>query len=158
MTPVIKLNYSPCAVMRVAVDPHPIKSPSVENATMYIGSLMRRSQWASCEVLCKSPRRVLKYCWKFFCAVIFSPVEPFGCKYHMRLIYSILTLTPAPIFLIGFVYSVVNITHMPACGSHSWEMPIMWFTMFLAHSVSWVMWLQQRNFTRNWKTAVVCAL
>ena len=67
----------------------------------------------------------------------------------MRLFYSTLTLAPAPLFLAGFVFSVFNITHTATCGSHSWEMPVMWFVMFLAHSVSWVMWLQQRNFTRN---------
>jgi hypothetical protein len=67
----------------------------------------------------------------------------------MRILYTTLSLAPAPLFFLGFLWSILNITHTPVCGSHSWEMPIMWFVMALAHLTPWLMWRQQRNFTRN---------
>ena len=64
----------------------------------------------------------------------------------MRNIYQILSLAPAPLFLLGFVYSLVNPSH--ACG-HDYSMSAMWFVMFLAHLTPWLIWSQQRNLTRN---------
>jgi len=65
----------------------------------------------------------------------------------MKHIYLFLTLLPAPLFLLGFVVSISNGSSI--CGMWHWEMPIMWFIMFLAHLTPWLLWWQQRNFTRN---------
>ena len=73
----------------------------------------------------------------------------------MRILYTVLTLAPAPLFFAGFIYSVINPS--PHCG-HDFQMPAMWLIMSLAHCVPWILRWQQRNFTRNWKTAVICAL
>jgi hypothetical protein len=67
-------------------------------------------------------------------------------KYCMKTIYSLLTLLPAILFFAGFVYSLsVPSAH---CG-HDWQMPAMWGIMMLAHLTPWLIWWQQRNFTRN---------
>ena len=63
----------------------------------------------------------------------------------MRKIYTILSLAPAPAFLLGFVYSLFNPSHM--CGQ-DYAMTVMWFVMFLAHLTPWLLWSQQRNLTR----------
>jgi hypothetical protein len=67
----------------------------------------------------------------------------------MRTLYTFLTLTPAPLFALGLVYSIINLNHSPVCGAHSWEMPIMWFVMMLAHLTPWILRFQQRNLTRD---------
>jgi len=54
----------------------------------------------------------------------------------MRLLYQILNLAPAPLFLLGFLYSVVF-------GHHGWEMPAMWAVMFFAHLTPWILFYQQ---------------
>ena len=64
----------------------------------------------------------------------------------MRRIYQILTLAPAPLFFVGFLYSVLNPPAM--CTSFPLEMPIMWFIMFLAHLTPWLLFYQQ-NFSRD---------
>jgi hypothetical protein len=89
-----------------------------------------------------------KYSTKIFCAGIFLPCRTHSAYiilYHgviMRFIYTALSLLPAPLFALGFIYSVLY-------SHHSWEMPLMWFIMALAHTTPWLLWLQQRNFTRN---------
>ena len=60
----------------------------------------------------------------------------------MRTLYTILTLAPAPLFFLGFLYSVFH-------SDHSWEMPVMWFVMMLAHLTPWLLRSQQRNLTRD---------
>ena len=73
----------------------------------------------------------------------------------MRNIYHFLSLAPAPLFLLGFIYSIINPSH--ACG-HDYSMSVMWLVMMLAHLTPWLIWSQQRNLTRNWKAAVICTL
>lgn len=65
----------------------------------------------------------------------------------MRRFYQILTLAPAPLFLLGFIYSILNTPGL--CGAWPYEMASMWFVMFLAHLTPWFMFLQQFKFTRN---------
>ncbi len=64
----------------------------------------------------------------------------------MRNLYQILSLSPAPLFLLGFIVSLINPMHI--CSSWPYEMAVMWFVMFLAHLTPWLLWLQQRDFTR----------
>jgi len=75
--------------------------------------------------------------------------DPFGSsyKYPMRIIYSVLTLAPAPLFLVLGIYSSLQ---TPAtCGAFPYEMALMWFLMSLAHLTPWILRFQQRNFTRQ---------
>ena len=65
----------------------------------------------------------------------------------MKQIYQILSLAPAPLFLVGLVY---NLSHpLTVCGVGNYEMAVMWAVMALAHITPWIIWWQQRNFTRN---------
>jgi len=64
----------------------------------------------------------------------------------MRKTYQILSLTPAPLFFAGFVYSLFAPSHI--CGT-DYSMTVMWFVMMLAHLTPWLLWFQQRNLTRN---------
>ena len=65
----------------------------------------------------------------------------------MRLIYTTLTLAPAPLFFLGFLYSVL---HTPAvCAVFPYEMSLMWFIMCLAHLTPWILWFQQQHFARR---------
>ena len=74
----------------------------------------------------------------------------------MRYLYQFLNLAPAPLFFVGFLYSVIN---PPAlCTAFPYEMALMWFIMTLAHLTPWIIWWQQRNFSRPWKTAVISTL
>ena len=59
----------------------------------------------------------------------------------MRTLYTLLTLAPAPLFFLGFVYSLFY-------SHHGWEMPVMWFVMFLAHLTPWLLFYQQ-HFARD---------
>jgi hypothetical protein len=64
----------------------------------------------------------------------------------MKLVYQTLSLAPAPLFLLGFLYSVLN---PPAvCAAFPYEMSVMWFVMSLAHLVPWLLFYQQ-HFTRQ---------
>jgi hypothetical protein len=75
--------------------------------------------------------------------VLFNPAGAINIvKYCMKTIYSLLTLAPAPLFFLGFLYSVLF-------GHHGGEMALMWFIMMLAHLTPWLLWWQQRNFARN---------
>ena len=66
---------------------------------------------------------------------------------NMKRIYQILSLAPAPMFLMGLVW---NLTSPPAmCGIGNYEMAVMWAVMALAHATPWIIWWQQRNFSRN---------
>jgi hypothetical protein len=64
----------------------------------------------------------------------------------MRTLYTILSLAPAPAFLLGFIYSVF--TPMSICGAWPYEMAVMWFVMFLAHLTPWILRAQQLYLTR----------
>lgn len=59
----------------------------------------------------------------------------------MRTLNTLLSLTPAPVFLLGGIVSAIT-TH------HGWEMPLMWFVMAFAHTAPWVMWYQQRQYQK----------
>ena len=64
----------------------------------------------------------------------------------MTIIYTLLSLAPAPLFFMGFIYSLL--APNPHCG-HDWQMPVMWLIMALAHTLPWILRAQQRNLTRN---------
>jgi hypothetical protein len=64
----------------------------------------------------------------------------------MRKINLFFSLAPAPTFLIGAIWSFTNTHH--ACGGLTWEMPVMWLVMALAHVSPWLMWWQQRKFQK----------
>jgi hypothetical protein len=77
----------------------------------------------------------------------------------MRKIYQLLTLLPAPLFFIGFLFSITAMLtagHSPCHHGHhdhefmlhQWEMPAMWLIMFAAHITPWMLWYQQ-HFARN---------
>jgi len=59
----------------------------------------------------------------------------------MHGLYQLLNLLPAPLFLLGFIYSVFF-------SHHGWEMPAMWLTMFAAHLTPWMLFYQQ-HFSRD---------
>ena len=80
----------------------------------------------------------------------------------MRKLLTVLTLAPAPLFFLGFLYSTwanlltpqIHGISIQLCSavtlghSHSsmqWEMPVMWFVMFLSHTASWIVWHSQRQ-------------
>ena len=65
----------------------------------------------------------------------------------MKLVYQILSLAPAPFFLVGLVYNLSH--HQMICGVGNYEMAVMWAVMALAHITPWIIWWQQRNFSRN---------
>jgi hypothetical protein len=65
----------------------------------------------------------------------------------MRLVYTTLTLLPAPLFLVLGIYSSLQ---TPAiCGAFPYEMTLMWFVMCLAHTPPWLLRWQQYYLTRN---------
>ena len=64
----------------------------------------------------------------------------------MRIIYQISSLLPAPLFLLGFIISILNPMHI--CSSWPYEMAVMWFVMFLAHLTPWLLRAQQFYLTR----------
>jgi len=64
----------------------------------------------------------------------------------MRILYTTLSLAPAPLFFAGFVYSIY--APNPHCGQ-DFQMPAMWLIMSLAHCLPWILRAQQRNLTRN---------
>ncbi len=65
----------------------------------------------------------------------------------MRKINQFFSLAPAPVFFIGFLYSINN-PSTDICGSMPWEMPVMWIVMSLAHVSPWLMWYQQRRYQK----------
>ena len=67
----------------------------------------------------------------------------------MRILYNILTLAPAPLFLILGIVSWLTPTHMCSSGWMIPEMVVMWFVMALAHCVPWILRAQQSYLTRN---------
>ena len=63
----------------------------------------------------------------------------------MKIINTLFSLAPAPLFLLGGILSLMLNPH--AAHSHiPYEMPIMWFIMFLAHLSPWLIWYQQRSY------------
>ena len=62
----------------------------------------------------------------------------------MRTFNIILSLSPAPLFVAGAVYSALNPS---MCGNY-YEMTLMWVIMALAHTAPWFMFYQQ-HFTRD---------
>ena len=66
---------------------------------------------------------------------------------YMRKINILFSLAPAPVFLIGAVFSYAY-SHHSVCGGFTLEMPIMWLVMAAAHISPWLMWWQQRKFQR----------
>jgi len=77
-------------------------------------------------------------------AKILHCVNP--CKYHMRILYTVLTLAPAPLFFLGFIYSII--TPSQICGV-DYSMSVMWLVMCLAHCTPWILRCQQLYLTRN---------
>jgi hypothetical protein len=65
----------------------------------------------------------------------------------MRTLYQLLSLAPAPLFFIGFLVNVFTVQGM--CSAWPYEMAFMWFVMMLAHTTPWILFWQQRDFTRN---------
>lgn len=57
------------------------------------------------------------------------------------------SLSPAPLFLLGGVYSL-HAGGVSICGLTSWEMPAMWLIMAFAHVSPWLAWWQQRDLQR----------
>ena len=81
--------------------------------------------------------------------VLFTHLTLFhsGLNIFMRFVYVFLSLAPAPLFLLGFIHSILFPGAL--CISFPYEMAIMWFVMFLAHCTPWILFWQQRNFTRD---------
>ena len=63
----------------------------------------------------------------------------------MRTVITLISLAPTPVFFAGFIWSIFNTNSHAVCGASSWEMPLMWITMSLAHMVSWFLWFSQRR-------------
>ena len=126
---------------------------SIKPLNLWFPELHMRSQ-NPCQIL--PPRRSLLFqclplCWSTQYIALSGTSNNI-----MRNLYQILSLSPAPLFFLGFIYSAINPMHI--CSSWPYEMSLMWLVMFLAHLTPWLLWFQQRNLTRNWKTAVVRSL
>ena len=65
----------------------------------------------------------------------------------MKIWYTVVTLAPTPLFLLGFVYSLF--THTPQCGTADYSMSAMWLIMALAHTPPWILRVQQHYLARN---------
>jgi hypothetical protein len=65
----------------------------------------------------------------------------------MRIIYHVLSLAPAPLFLLGFIWSLLQTPTV--CSAWPYEMAVMWFVMFVAHLPAWILFAQQLYFSRN---------
>jgi len=61
-------------------------------------------------------------------------------KRHLNLFFS---LVPAPLFLLGAVWSWSNGPSL--CGGSVYEMTVMWLVMAFAHTTPWLAWWQQRD-------------
>jgi hypothetical protein len=64
----------------------------------------------------------------------------------MRLLYNFVSLAPAPMFFLGFLWSL----YYPAaiCG-YDYSMSAMWLIMTLAHLTPWILRCQQLYLTRG---------
>jgi hypothetical protein len=60
-------------------------------------------------------------------------------KRYLNLFFS---LAPAPLFLLGAVWSWSNGASI--CGA-VYEMPVMWLVMAFAHTTPWLAWWSQRD-------------
>jgi hypothetical protein len=65
----------------------------------------------------------------------------------MKHVYQTLSLAPAPAFFIGLIWNLSQSQSM--CGAGNYEMAVMWAVMALAHTTPWIIWWQQRNFSRD---------
>jgi hypothetical protein len=65
----------------------------------------------------------------------------------MKFWYTIVTLAPTPLFLLGFVYSLF--TAAPQCGTSDYSMSAMWLIMALAHTPPWILRCQQLYLARH---------
>jgi hypothetical protein len=54
----------------------------------------------------------------------------------MKTVYTLLSLLPAPLFFLGFLYSMLF-------GHHLGEMTAMWLIMTLAHTTPWIQRLRR---------------
>jgi hypothetical protein len=74
----------------------------------------------------------------------FTLQDPFAAEpinTMMNMLYTVFSLAPAPLFFLGFLWSLYN---PPAvCTSFPLEMTLMWFVMFLAHLTPWFMFYQR---------------
>jgi len=63
-----------------------------------------------------------------------------------RTLNLIVSLAPAPLFLLGAVLSYVfTSTDISVCGARTYEMTVMWTVMFFAHLTPWLAWYQTRD-------------
>lgn len=58
-----------------------------------------------------------------------------------RLVNTFFSLAPAPLFLVGSIWSWFT----PSICGTAYEMPIMWLIMSLAHVSPWLAWWQLRD-------------
>jgi hypothetical protein len=65
----------------------------------------------------------------------------------MRMINTFFSLAPAPLFLMGFIYSMFSQDHSHM-NHFEWEMPAMWLIMAAAHVTPWLMWYQQKQYQK----------
>ena len=64
-----------------------------------------------------------------------------------RTLNLIVSLAPAPMFLLGTVYSYIySVSNICGAGMNStYEMTVMWLVMFFAHLTPWLAWYQTRD-------------
>ena len=78
----------------------------------------------------------------------FTLQDPFGqLNNYMRIVYTLLTLLPAPLFLVLGIYSSLQTPSI--CGAFPYEMSLMWFVMCLAHLPPWILRCQQLYFSQR---------
>ena len=80
-------------------------------------------------------------------SVVMGVCQSDSVNNSMRLFNQILSLAPVPAFFVGFLFSINN-PSAEICGSMSWEMPVMWILMSIAHVPPWIMWYQQRQYQK----------
>lgn len=67
----------------------------------------------------------------------------------MRIINTLLSLAPAPLFYLGAVVSFMSGAGIcTASWFGSYEMTIMWFVMGLAHTGNWLVYLERRRYSK----------
>lgn len=67
----------------------------------------------------------------------------------MKLVNTLISLLPAPLFYTGAVVSAFAPSSIcTASWFGVWEMPLMWLVMGLAHTGNWIMWWERRRYVR----------
>ena len=66
----------------------------------------------------------------------------------MKKINTVLSLLPAPMFLLLGIWSYLG-NHGHTCHHFPYEMTVMWFAMFVAHLSPWLFWYHLRNYSVN---------